>query len=434
MMPPAGSPVSPLNLSLRSSPETPRSTSGSSIASTEYSANFIDSPLRLERYHQRRRYRQRRRYEFPSIFELITRMAALYGLFSFVSNHYSALSSTAASATSAFQRNLFQEGIDFERQEIREENALDLPPMSKVVISMSLCVSQEAQQAVFLRTANKPYDKALLLSTRLWLQQQHSGVDIDVLVSLVNKRNDIVGLAEMARLEKLLSEAGATVWNYTYDGSGDENRGCVYGSQLARAFAHEISLFHEDDWIVTSDVDVFPLNGTEILRPILENNQNAEGGDYVAFVSSHDRTLANLDWVGTHLMTYTALKQKHWREMWNVSNLSLVAAIDAAIQDHQWTADQALVTAALANAEYCTFPNAKHKFYKRCKNFLLKSPEEMARVNDTLTCNKGKDMREGAWCTGKMNEETPGKCRWLHFESDANETLFQMHYNMILKG
>ena len=213
---------------------------------------------------------------------------------------------------------------------------------------------------------------------------------------------------------------------------GDPNRACVYGGQLARVFAHQSSHSQKNDWIIASDADVFPVNATQILHPILKRNFNAEGGEYSAYVSSHDRTLENLNFVGTHLMVFTAMKHIHWERMWNTSNYTLTTAIDAAIKDREWTADQALVTSALANAGYCTFPNAEHKFYKRCSKFLLKNPQEMALVNDTLSCNKGRDMREKAWCTGTFTmSKIPERCQWMHFESSANETLFEMHFDSI---
>ena len=75
-------------------------------------------------------------------------------------------------------------------------------------------------------------------------------------------------------------------------------------------------------------------------------------------MSNHYSTLKNLNFAGTHMMVFTAMKHTNWERMWENSNYTLKTAIDAAIKDRQWTADQALVTSSLANAGYCTFPNA----------------------------------------------------------------------------
>lgn len=316
--------------------------------------------------------------------------------------------------------------------EVKDDSGENLQSKSKLIVSMSLCVSKEAQKAVFRRTSEKPYDKAVALATRLWLQQEQPGVEIQVVVGLVNKLGDSKGVAEAMRLEKLLKDSGAQTWLYSYDGPGDANRACVYGSQLSRVFAHKSSHSGSDDWIIASDVDVFPINVTQILHPILKDNQNAEGDNYIAYVSSHDRTMEFLNFVATHLITFTAMKHQHWDAMWQKSNLTLTTAIESVIKDRDWNSDQILVTSALANAGYCTFPNPEHKFYERCRNFLLKSPQEMALVNDTQTCNKGRDKSERAWCTGTFTSKIPERCRWMHFESSANETLLEMHYDNIV--
>ena len=102
---PPGTPASSSNLSLRSSQGTPgSSTSVSSVKSStslsECSTGLIDSPSRLERYHRRRHH------QLHTLFEVITRVAALYGLFCLLSNHNPALSRAAASTQHFFREDI----------------------------------------------------------------------------------------------------------------------------------------------------------------------------------------------------------------------------------------------------------------------------------------------------------------------------------------
>ena len=154
-------------------------------------------------------------------------------------------------------------------------------PAPRTVIAMSVCVSARAQASVQRNMklqghahGRKPFAEAAMLSTQLWLAQNPKLV---VLVGLFYVGE--VSRQKAEQVEAKLKRVGARVWKKDMTAFPDRpDDACIRASQLGRAFAFESGMLGDNDVLVTSDVDAFPVDANRLLLPLTKKNM--AGGVY----------------------------------------------------------------------------------------------------------------------------------------------------------
>lgn len=292
---------------------------------------------------------------------------------------------------------------------------------------MGFCLSIQGQKltTTFKKSHNhekKPYDVATLLAARLWLQQ---GENFQVIVSVAHTNET---RAKALRIKGLLEDMGATPWLLDTSLYNRENQdvACVRMAQLSRAFVHESGLVESDeDTIITSDADAFPVNATFLLEPLQRTNRIGE--PYKVYVSTYYmKTRQNMP---SFAMCFIAMKTGEWKRAWEATrNMTLQDALQESLSfgHHRfgWNTDQALVSAAIFNAGYCALPPPKSRLYWRTRTYHSNRTalEWNATRNDTMTCNKGTARTRGdprTKCEPQFLSDKQ-KCQaWTHFSTDA---------------
>ena len=185
-------------------------------------------------------------------------------------------------------------------------------PAPRTVIAMSVCVSARAQASVQRNMKRKhghahgaiPFAEAAMLSTQLWLAQNPKLV---VLVGLFYVGE--VSRQKAEQVEAKLKRVGARVWKKDMTAFPDRpDDACIRASQLGRAFAFESGMLGDNDVLVTSDVDAFPVDANRLLLPLTKKNM--AGGVYKIWL---------FNWIYaeqsgfTIPMSFVAMKVSVWR-------------------------------------------------------------------------------------------------------------------------
>lgn len=287
-----------------------------------------------------------------------------------------------------------------------------------VVISMGICISKRAQSDVHKdmtshRHKKKPYDVAAILSTRMW-QQQIPSLKVIVVASYPSQDD----LPLLQNFTKSIERAGGQVWPVSTESFSDPAAACIRAAQIGRSFLHESGLLKDDEIVVTSDVDAFPVNATKRLAPL--NDRNKEGDFYRAWVSNYGHALK-----GSFPMCFLGMTVSDWRMSWQKTNITLSQAVHFGLNEtvYTWGVDQLLTTTAFLEGGLCEVPPT-HTWYKHNR---IHRP----RVDDTLTCNKGALDGNHAQC---LSRNIPSKqCSWVHFLPSVTQSQLESVYTQIGK-
>lgn len=216
----------------------------------------------------------------------------------------------------------------------------------QVVIVFGVCLSKiaqrQAQRSEFgtnsgqHQHSKKPYDVAAILATRLWIQQYPS---LKVVVLLATKttatlRSHSLGVPspleeETIRMSKLVRAAGGIPWVVNTDYSSNPERACVRAAQLGRAFLYESGLVEDDDIIVTSDSDAFPINATARLAP-LRQLMDSDSDEARVWISNYGHALRNKK---TIPFCFIGQSASDWRLSWQMTphNLTFRDAVERSV-------------------------------------------------------------------------------------------------------
>jgi hypothetical protein len=215
-----------------------------------------------------------------------------------------------------------------EMHEVRRESST-----RRIYISMGVCLSRNAQkktqkEILFHNHTNKPYDLASILSTALWKEQLES-VNIIVVVSVPN-----LSLYELSisSFRKRIEAAGGMIKVFSTDSFKDTNTACIRAAQLSRSFLYEfVSNLSEDDIIVTSDVDAFPIKAKEILAPL-----RGIPDKYLIWISNYEYARRNRQ---TIPMSFVGMQVKQWRDIWaTTGNMTFRDAVKLSMLDSPYYA------------------------------------------------------------------------------------------------
>lgn len=114
-------------------------------------------------------------------------------------------------------------------------------------------------------------------------------------------------------------------------------------SQCSRLFAAQLFYLNEDDYLLTSDIDMLPLG---------EFNHYFKYNPDV--ITSFGRDLTDYHYP----ICYIGMKVKKWREVMKLNGLTIIAGLerDLSAYENKWTTDQDIITERLANYEVEIIP------------------------------------------------------------------------------
>ncbi len=114
-------------------------------------------------------------------------------------------------------------------------------------------------------------------------------------------------------------------------------------SQCSRLYAAQLFFLNEDDYLLTSDIDMLPLG---------QFNQYFKHD--VDAITSFGKDLTDYHYP----ICYIGMKVKKWREVMNLNGLTVVKAIERDLQlyENKWTTDQDIITERLKNHKVDIIP------------------------------------------------------------------------------
>eukprot|EP00567_Pseudictyota_dubia_P002595 CAMPEP_0197467564 /NCGR_PEP_ID=MMETSP1175-20131217/65634_1 /TAXON_ID=1003142 /ORGANISM="Triceratium dubium, Strain CCMP147" /LENGTH=289 /DNA_ID=CAMNT_0043003641 /DNA_START=20 /DNA_END=886 /DNA_ORIENTATION=+ len=205
---------------------------------------------------------------------------------------------------------------------------------SAVWVSLSLCAdgNREYLRRVGLdgAKADFPYEDAAITAVRLW----HEVAGARVVVSVVTERDDGREPDVARRLRS--GEAGPDVAVRVVRPNPGLN--CVTESQMQRMYAHEHPDIHDDDVVVTADVDSFPTT-PRVLDPL----RNASHSAWIWQYKHSEDGAVNFP------MSFIAMRASLWRNMtrgfWDGGTKK---------KSEGWMTDQILLTRMLLKHGICS--------------------------------------------------------------------------------
>ena len=294
----------------------------------------------------------------------------------------------------------------------------------KVYISFGLCCSKDAQKDVEEEGkkighdhSRKPYDIALVLAASLWLMQTKTDTNqISIFVTLVYLRGNKESERYLHNMLRLLNRLDGDVIAWPYDVSSflDPHAACISAGQIGRYYAHESGLIREEDFVMTTDADAFPID-SHALMPFLHET-NPDGDYFRVFLR---------DWAytqnGINTIPLFGIGQSVWdwrRSLVSQKTPFLEDAVNLGLKQisfaNNWGYDQTLSTSAIRKGGLCEFPSS------------IKSD-----VRDEYTCYKGDaNLGNKRECLNSYNPEQ--NCLYSHFTPDANDLVMRKVYDAIV--
>ena len=307
-------------------------------------------------------------------------------------------------------------------------------------ISFGICCSRDAQQSGGGRPreiqkhnhSNKRYDVALVLAASLWTRHYRSDQRLSIFVAAGYIKGNEESEANLVNLQTWLGKVenkfrgkAATnkkiiVWPYDVSSFDNPFFACIRTAQLGRFYAHESGLVKENDFISSSDTDLFPINHHAII-PILDgqHHRNPKGDFYRVFIRDWAWTVGT----GRTIPVGIGLGQTAYdweRSLRLVLGTSMLKdAIDKAdsLTSNTWGFDQTLSTNAIKQGQLCYYPA---------------DGAELPITNgadDKYTCFKGIDNVRKE-CLNAYDKEK--KCNYAHFIPDVKEEVMRHTYDAIV--
>jgi hypothetical protein len=293
----------------------------------------------------------------------------------------------------------------------------------QIVISMSLCVTPgsaaNVSQGHIQQRAMKLFHLAAVYATQLWKQQKSDLKVITLLAHTGETENEEALRVTTKRIEA----AGGLVWKYDVSDFGElKDAACIKAAQLGRAFLHESDLVADEEVVVTSDVDAYPLKAKKLVSALRETNR--KGDYYRAWVHNTQRAMWNNH---TWPMCFIGMSSKDWKETMATTFESALHEQVHGNQAYSFYGDQFLVTAMILNRGLCTLPRSHGAWWKN-KYIVRPLPPP---IDDSLTCFKSPDGHKvlGKWGGGRSKIKQ--QYQWMHFLPTSTAQDLEEAYNTI---
>merc|ERR1712142_887972 len=275
---------------------------------------------------------------------------------------------------------------------------------------MSFCWSENAQ---IHKKSNFPYTLAAKLSTLLRRKVTHE--EVGVVLTLVHDEQSKVEELD-SFIEDFANDDGVVILR-----EKTSSLGCVLQSQLSRMFVFKHEFIDEDDVIITSDVDIFPMD-----KRIVEPLQNKS---FTIWIYRHGLTKET---GATFAMSIIGMRSKDWRQVLDYSYLGVDQDVFSIVshfnhtfhfnsEKKSWWVDQVLISHAILSHGYCSLPN-NNRLWRQLQLSPLKH-----KPGPSMSCFKGEVMH----CNKKRKSQKGGCLHW-HFHPDEREQdLHQKYFDII---
>jgi hypothetical protein len=358
-------------------------------------------------------------------------------------------------------------------EEQAHAHAAESDERSSIVIAMGVCCDLSAQKATQAeqpkhRHQAKPYAQAAVLATRLWKAQAadmtimmaanarpNAQVEVEVKIDL--KVLVLLAYTESSKEELQLytgwiERAGGIVWPYDVSAYKDPATACIRAAQMGRLFAatDHSSIVSDSDYVITSDVDVFPVNATQLLAPIFARNPADNNNYYRIWMSQYEWAVTKKK---TIPMAFIGQSARDWKRGLEKTGdqpqrlgLDLPTAIALSLQvalgNYPWGCDQIIGTASIINSQLCDFPDTYLEYWKTEHTVAGLVPQETL---DTMT-NRNLEqsdsdnailpvlscLKDNAGFSEKQCLTTPDdSCTWVHFFPTVSLQQLQAAYDAI---
>jgi FkbM family methyltransferase len=291
----------------------------------------------------------------------------------------------------------------------------------RVAISMGICIEARTRGMPDHDHSKKPYAHSAVLATRLWLQQDPKLI---VIVLIAHTKHENVSLVVQS-----LTNAGATTWDFDVSAVGGQHA-CAQAAQLGRMFAFETGMLNDDDLMVTSDADAFPIKVQTILSEF--KTVNREGNPYQVWASQYDYAFSRGHTIPA---TFVAMQCQTWRRVFKADFVTTLKM--ASHMEYYWGIDQTVLTARLWQSGLCTFPSGSavlQQIHDQSRGCVWDFSPLM--VDDSLTCHHGTGNRDKRQCLTQppaLSEIESHPCTWVHFLPTADAKTLDLSFENIRK-
>ena len=332
----------------------------------------------------------------------------------------------------------------------RTDPSLGLPTGSRgrILVSAGLCASPSAQTSTTRETpvgrhdhSRKRYDVSAVLSSYLWsagtsrlLDASGNRVEVRVVIAVGYFAGDPESEATLATVQSWLNSTSARpntgsedadmipprvdVWPIDVSSYPSPAYACVRAGQMSRYYVHESPFVKYNDFVMTSDADVFPMDAAALLPFVIRTNDKGEY--YRAYAKGW---ATQMEGEQTVPLFGTGMTAHDWERSLKAAGApTLRDAIAGALAAtwYTWGYGQRLSTGALIASGLCHFP-------------WVQSTSHVEK-HDGATCLKGTDE------TGRLAQCLDGAaldadkikgCEYAHFTPGADASLFGEVYDRL---
>jgi len=291
-------------------------------------------------------------------------------------------------------------------------------------ITMGLCWSGNAQ---ILGKNEFPYKEAVPLSIQLWNKFTPAKVIVQIIYS------DQVVSPELEDYRDSLEKLGATVFLVPTG----EDITCVQKSQLIRLLAHYFPFIHDNDIIVTADVDAFVMT-EDLYKPLTLDRK--------IYLYRYANTL---DSGFTFMMPFIGIKASLWRKMFQNYDVSkdhpekglvgkglpkMIEYYNKTLNfDSSWYVDQDIFSYEILSTGLCSLPT-NHVLWEKLKI----DPNLPREFDDRKTCWHGpatfEDCNNASFERNMKLRYYGGNCKWWHFTPNERYPALKSKFDEIMSG
>lgn len=301
----------------------------------------------------------------------------------------------------------------------------------RIVITFGVCLSPQAQLEQTTPSGHshqrKPFDVAAVLATALW-KGLDSSLQVAVVLAHPYNAQDALPDHVLAMVHQIKA-AGGIPWLYSTHSYANPNDSCIRAAQMGRMFVFEAAgMLHDDDIMVTSDADIFPVHAQQLLRPIQQCSHVR------LWMSQYPNAVPVNE---TIPMGFIGMSVRDWKEAWRrTQNMTLHKALESSqTMDDAWGLDQLLGTAAILNSGLCDFPRNYQPIETLDQLGLITTTAHDIETRDSTHCAKGP---QPAACTLPFSMRLPNSrqdwsCHFAHFFPWATRNSMMGAYRDISK-
>jgi len=309
--------------------------------------------------------------------------------------------------------------VDFVRERLRQLQGniqRNGSVADNVWLAMAVCWSGNTE---LYGKRQFPYTYAANLSVRLWRRKTKHRV----LVSIVHTAEDVDdesmlaygrGLETITPFAEPGDDAGPGDGGVVVEYVLAEDMDCPLKAQVHRMLTWQNARILDDDIVVTTDVDAFPVD------PHIFDALSSQHLIWIFQYSHTAKTYASIP------MTFVAMRKMTWKLATRVDSAeALVAKYEEELKLDKvsvWDWDQQLLSRIILENELCSFDK---------RNTIWRSVKLEARpFDDSSTCFHGQGYGN-CYSTGMARGPRWAGCKWWHFTPQNDEASLKDKYEWL---